>query len=241
MRIVLAHGVDESALWAFSHLRARSRDRVELVLADALDTATTTWTHWVDADPARVQVRSDTGVVLRSLRAGAVLNRLMWPANELAMVASPTDAAYAASEMRAFAMSWVRSLAPIVVNAPTAQGLSGRWRTPLHWRVLGARAGLAVAPLHMSNHQPDDNDHGGGASTTILAVGGDVLHPSVPPAVRCGIRRLTTLSATTILGVRFAGTDPAAAGWQLLDATPHPDLRIGSEAGVAALERVLTP
>jgi hypothetical protein len=52
---------------------------------------------------------------------------------------------------------------------------------------------------------------------------------------------LTTLSATTILGVRFMGRDPASEGWRLLDATPQPDLRIGGEAGIVALERVLIP
>lgn len=238
--LVLAHGFDESAFWAFSRLRARCRDRVELVLAESLDPAVTSWTHRVDSDQAGVEVRSNSGIVLRSRGAGAVLNRLTWPVNDLATAAPATDAAYAASEMRAFAMSWVRSLAPIVVNAPTAQGLSGRWRSPLHWRVLGARAGLAVAPLHLASRRPDDDEGGGAVGTTVLAVGGDLLDPAVPAAVRRGVHRLTALAATTILGVRFAGADPAAAGWRFLDATPQPDLRIGGEAGIAALEKVLT-
>jgi hypothetical protein len=240
VRIVLAHSVDESALWMFRRLRARSRD-VELVLAETLDMAVTRWSHGVEDDGAHVHVRLSDGRALHSVRAGAVLNRLMWPPNQLASVAPAPDGAYAESEMRAFVMSWIRSLAPVVVNAPTSQGLSGRWRSALNWRVLAVRAGLDVVPLHMSSQHPQDDHPERSPSRTVLAVGGELLCPKAPPAVRRGVRGLATLSETAVLGVRFAGTDADPAGWRLMDATPQPDLRIGGEAGVAAMEGLLTP
>lgn len=238
MWIVLAHSTDESALWAFQRLRARSRQPVELVLVEALDTPVTNWVHQVGAGGACVEVRLGDGRRLSTTGVRAVLNRLTWPPLGLVATASPADAPYARSELIAFAMSWLHSLAPVIVNEPTSQGLCGRWRPALHWRVLGMRAGLPVAPLHVTSadvYREED----GAISTTILVIGGELLASSAPDAIRQAAHRLAVLSETAILGLRFAGADPARCGWRLLDATPQPDLSAAGEAGIAVLEAVL--
>lgn len=239
MWIVLAHSTDESALWAFQRLRARSRRPVELVLVEALDTPVTSWAHEVGEDGASIEVHLGDGRRLGTGEACAVLNRLTWPPMGLLAAASPADAAYAHSELTAFALSWLRSLAPVVVNQPTPQGLCGRWRPPLHWRIMGMRAGLPIAPLRMASadfHYCEDSAE---LSTMILTVGGELLSSDAPDAIRTAARNLAALSETTILGLRFAGADPARFGWHLLDATPQPDLTAAGEAGIAALEVVL--
>ncbi|MDQ4020714.1 MAG: hypothetical protein M3257_03595 [Actinomycetota bacterium] len=238
MWIVLAHSTDASALWVFQRLHARSRHPVELLLVEALDTPVTSWVHEVSEDGANVEVHLDDRRRVSTVGIRAVLNRLTWPPMGLVAAAAPADAAYAQSELTAFAMSWLRSLAPVVVNEPTPQGLCGRWRPSLHWRALGMRAGLPVAPLRLAsaNLHPQDVAE---ASTMILMVDGELLGSSAPDAIRKAARRLAALSGTAILGLWFAGSDPARSGWRLLDATPQPDLTAAGEAGVAALEAVL--
>ncbi|MGH3785709.1 MAG: hypothetical protein ACRDRG_03995 [Pseudonocardiaceae bacterium] len=238
MWIVLAHSADESALWAFQRLRARARQPVELLLVEALDTPVTNWIHQVGAEGACVEVRLGDGRLLSTTGVRAVLNRLIWPPLGLVATAAPADAQYARSELIAFAMSWLHSLAPVIVNEATSQGLCGRWRPALHWRVLGMRAGLPIAPLQMTSAAVD-REEDGAISTTVLVIGGELLADSAPDAIRQAARRLAVLSETAILGLRFAGADPARCGWRLLDATPQPDLSAAGEAGIVALEEVL--
>lgn len=235
MWLVLTSAADESGLWAYSRLRARSRAETRIVLLEELDQAETRWTHDVGRRGIRTCVHLADGRRVEARGSGAVLNRLPRAPWAMLTAGPPGEAAYATSELHAFAMSWLRSLAPVVVNAPTAQGLSGRWRPALHWRALAVQAGLPVVPLSLSSSEPaaplDD-----GPSAAVLAVGGELVDASAPPAVRAAVRRLTVLADTAILGLRFSGARPAAGGWRLLDATPQPDLRTGGETGIAALE-----
>jgi hypothetical protein len=233
--LVLAQTADESALWAYSRLHSRSRGETRILLLEELDLAATTWAHDVGRQGTRTCVHLTDGRQVQASGRGAVLNRLSRAPWSLLTGGPPGEAAYATSEVHAFAMSWIRSLAPVVVNAPTAQGLSGRWRPALHWRALAVQAGLPVVPLSLSNTAPAAPDDAG-PSSVVLAVGGRLVGASAPPPVQRAVRRLTALADTAILGLRFAGAEPAAGGWRLLDATPQPDLRTAGESGIAALE-----
>jgi hypothetical protein len=233
--LVLTHAADESGLWAYSRLRTRSRGETRIVLLEELDLETTSWTHGVGRQGARTSVRLADGRRVEARGSGAVLNRLHRAPWALLTAGPPGEAAYATSEVHAFAMSWLRSLAPVVANAPTAQGLSGRWRPALHWRALAVQAGLPVVPLHLSSTEPPVLEDAG-PSAVVLTVGGELVGASAPPPVRRAVRRLAVLADTAILGLRFSGAEPATGGWRLLDATPQPDLRTAGEAGIAALE-----
>ena len=239
--MVLCHRSDASAHWAFERLRARSRERVELVLVEALSAATTGWRHELGADDARTDIRCDDGRRLRTGETTSVLNRMLQPPAAAAAAAVEGDADYARSELTAFAASWIRTLGPHIVNEPTPQGLSGRWRAPLRWRVLALEAGLPVAPFEFDSRQPPPLAYtpDGEPSTTVLTIGGEPFAAGMPAAVRAATRRFAVLAQTPIMGIRFAGSDPARSGWRLLDATPYPDLTIGGEAGIPALEAQL--
>jgi hypothetical protein len=234
MWIVLAHGADESALWAYERLRAHARHRVELVLVEALD-----WPEQKSADRrgagASREPEAGSAGWLGSQRVTAVLNRVSWPPEG----PFPRRAARAEYARVAFVVRWLRSLAPVVVNPPSAQGLCGRWRSPAQWRLLAARAGLPTLPLEAKRVALDAPPAAPDAGVTVLAIGGELLHEQVPPPVQEGVRRMTRRTGTPILGLRFAGADPAAAGWRLLDATPQPDLSLAGERGVTALTRLL--
>jgi hypothetical protein len=155
------------------------------------------------------------------------------------------DARYAQSELMAFTAGWLRSLAAVMINEPTPQGLSGRWRPTAAWRALGVAAGLRVVPFRAtSSHAADDvadmsHTETESPTRTLLSIAGELIHDDAPPTVRRAVRRLAGLSGTTILGLRFLGDEPSRSGWRLLDATPHPDLSVGGEKGLRALEAVL--
>lgn len=214
---------------------------VELVLIESLGAAATTWRHELGADGVHTDIRLADGRRLRTGDVTVVLNRMLQPPLPPAASVVPGDADYARNEMTAFAVSWLLGLAPRVVNEPTPQGLCGRWRAPLHWRALALDAGLPVAPLTFDSRVPPPLAYGldGQASATVLTIGGEPLADAMPAAARAAVRRLSDRARTPILGLRFAGADPAQLGWQLLDATPYPDLTSAGEAGISALEAAL--
>jgi hypothetical protein len=200
------------------------------------------WEYRAGAGGAALTLVTGDGRTLRSADVGAALNRLAIPPLAVLAAAEPADREYARNELTAFAAGWLRTLAGAVVNAPDPHGLCGRWRQPLEWRTLAARAGMPCAPLKLASvpaaaATPAPAD--GGPSTTVLAVDGRLLGAGVPIALQRGCAKLSRLSATRVLGMRFAGSDPARDGWRLLDATPYPDLSLAGEAGVAALEAAL--
>ena len=147
--------------------------------------------------------------------------------------ADPDDRDYARNELSAFAAGWLRALSANVVNAPDPHGLCGRWRRPLHWRVLAAQAGMRCAELRLASAEAEALEP---PSATLLAVDGRVLADGVPARLQAACARLSAMSQTRILGLRFDGADPRDAGWRLVDATPYPDLSFAGEYGVAALE-----
>jgi hypothetical protein len=239
--LVLCSAADASAVWAYERLRARGRAPVGLLFVEALAGAAVRWEHRVGADgAATVTLTTADGLVVRGADLGAVLNRVASPPLAAVAAAADEDRDYVRSELSAFAASWLRALSGTVVNAPDPHGLCGRWRRPLEWRALAAQAGFACAPLTLASADPDSASGAAGKpDATLLAVDGRILHPAVPVAAHDACARLTRRCGTRVLGVRFAGPDPASGGWRVLDATPFPDLSFAGEAGVAALERAL--
>lgn len=234
MIVVLSHAADQSAHWVAARLRAR-RQWVEVVLVESLGVPGTAWHHTLGRGGRRAEVALTDGRVLRTGDVAAVLNRLLEPPVAVLDHAVEADAGYARSELTSFAASWLRALAPRVVNAPTPQGLCGAWRSPLQWRALALDVGLPSARLRCDSADPAAGSPAYGAEpgSVVLAVGGHPLVAGMPGPVRSAAHRLAERAATPLLGLRFA------PGWQLVDATPYPDLSLAGEAGVDAVAAVL--
>jgi hypothetical protein len=234
--LVLCSAADRSALWVYERLRARGRAPVSLLLVEALGDGAVRWEHRVGAAGATTTITTADGHTLHSAGVAAVLNRVASPPLRALAVAEPEDRDYARNELSAFAAGWLRALSANVVNAPDPHGLCGRWRRPLHWRVLASRAGMPCAEMRLASTAPAAPEP---PSATLLAVDGRILADDVPARVQQASARLAALTATRILGLRFAGADPRTAGWRFLDATPYPDLSFAGEYGVAAIEAAL--
>jgi hypothetical protein len=237
--LVLCSAADRSALWVYERLRARGRAPVGLLLVDSLASDAVRWEHRVGTAGSSLTLTTADGRTVRSPDLGAVLNRVAGPPLGMLAAADPADRDYARNELSAFAAGWLRSLSANVVNAPDPHGLCGRWRTPLQWRVLAARCGMACAPLRLASDQEEADAQLPNMSTTVLAIDGHILADAAPARLQRACAQLTTLAGARILGLRFDGADPAAGGWQLLDATTYPDLSFAGECGVAAIENAL--
>jgi hypothetical protein len=239
MWLVVCSGADTPALWAFERLRESAPAEVALVLVESLEGPSARWRHTVGAAGAAVDVDLADGRHISSASVEAVLNRVFAPPLRSAVQAHPDDRLYAQSELAAFAVSWLTALSAVVVNPATPQGLCGRWRRPLEWRVHAARAGFATVAMTLDSRAASQSWDDALASTMILSIAGEVFAEDVPPALRESARALSASTATPILGLRFVGSDPAADGWRLLDATPVPDLSSAGEAGIAGLVEAL--
>jgi hypothetical protein len=234
--LVLCSAADRSALWVYERLRARGRAPVSLLLIEDLGAGAVRWEHRVGTAGAATTITTADGRTLRSTDVEAVLNRMASPPLAALAAAEPDDLDYARNELSAFAAGWLRALSANVVNAPDPHGLCGRWRRPVQWRTLAAHAGMRCAQLRLASAEPDALEP---PSATLLAVDGRILADGVPARLQGACARLSATSRTRILGLRFEGADPRAAGWRFVDATPYPDLSFAGEYGVCALEAAL--
>lgn len=235
MWLLVATGQDTSARWAFERMRARGR-RCQVLLTEALQSAGVKWVHHVSSDRASVTVTLADGRRIETGEVTAVLNRMVAPPlSPLARGRWP-DSGYARAEESAFALSWLPALAPAVLNAPAARGLAGAWRSPVEWSALARRAGLSFAPLARDSHEPGDLWRFPLTPQNGLVIGEETFGLADRPELRAGVVRLAREAQTPLLGLWFT---PEVTP-RLAMATPHPDLSLGGEPGVDALEELLS-
>jgi hypothetical protein len=236
--IVLCESNDLPALWAYSGLAKRGAAPLELITGDDL-LYSPRWCHRIGTDGTTdIDIGLADGRTLRGSATKGVLNRLV-TAPAPSFLAAPADRDYATQEFFALFMSWLHCLPGAVLNRPTPQGLSGRWRDQSEWTVLAAKAGLDTLSYQMASLEDasDSAFHGsslgaGEVQNVIVAEDHVIGAPSVPGVVE-GCRGLAELSHTSLLGIDLLhGRD---GSWLFLAATPHPDLRIGGAALLDAL------
>lgn len=231
--LLVASGQDASALWAWRVLGARGH-RCEVVLTEALELPDVHWRHRVATGGADVEITLSDGRRLKTGDFDAVLNRVITPPLTLLARMGWEDSAYARSEQIAFSISWLRALAPLVINPPAARGIAGAWRSALEWRVQARTAGFEVEPLRVDSRDPQSLAAFPLTPPDVLVLGEEAFG-AASPSQRAAAVRLARATGTPILGLWL--TDSHAP--RLTMATPHPDLTLGGEAGVDALERLL--
>jgi hypothetical protein len=233
--LLVASRQDTSALWAFERLSARGRP-CQVVLTEALQSSEVRWFHSVSTRGAGVTVTLAGGRRIDSADLAAVLNRAVNAPLTLMAQMQWQDSDYARTEQSAFALSWLHALAPVVVNPPAARGLAGAWRSPAEWSGLARRTGLDCA-----SHEADSHDPGGvncfpQVPQNGLVIGERAFGLAARPEIRAAAIALAKEAGTPLLGLWF--TDEISP--RLTMATPHPDLSLGGESGIDALEAVLS-
>jgi hypothetical protein len=174
--------------------------------------------------------RLDSGTV------SVVLNRVFSAPLTLLAAAQWEDSTYARSEQSAFALSWLQALAPVVINPPAARGLAGAWRSAVEWCGLARYVGLDCAGLVLDSHEPDSLLGFPTALHNGLVIGTRAFGLAARPEIRAAAVRLAQEAETPLLGLWL--TEEASP--RLMMATPHPDLSFGGEAGIDALDELMS-
>lgn len=235
---MLCHAADEAAIWAYEELGRRGLP-VSLITVEVLACALR-WRHWLGAGAPRIEFDLADGRHIDSRFVRGALNRVQWVPPDNLAVAAPEERAYASQEFQAFFAGWLYSLPPPVLNPPTAQGLSGRWRHPTEWHWLAGQAGLPTLPLKITGHDHDlvtaayakPRPH----ERTVLVLCGEAIGGGLPSDFLAGCRHLSELAEIPLLGINFCASDDNT--WIFAGADLHPDLRLGGPHFIDRLARV---
>ncbi|MFF7770967.1 hypothetical protein ACFZC7_31220 [Streptomyces massasporeus] len=229
MWLVLCDAEDKAARWAYEGLRERGLAPLELVSSRHLVHAPRS-AHRLDGSGADFGIDLPDGRTLAAGRIDGVLNRLSWaPVGDI-VFATRADTLYAREEVSALLLSWLASIASVMVNRPSTRGLSGAWRSPAEWSVLAARAGLPVATLRLGGDAVTGTDMYS-PTHSVVVLGEQVFGDVGDLAPACV--RLARSARADLLGVdlRLGDWSPA----RFTRATVLPDLRIGGSALIEAL------
>jgi hypothetical protein len=240
--LVLCEIDDRPALWAADRLKARGLE-VEIVTAPVLGCALR-WEHRLSrTGEASVDVELADGRTISSRRPAAVLNRLSFVPTQRLNAVGGADRDYAVQEFNSFFMSWLHALPGPVINRPTPQGLGGNWRHRSVWAALAGEVGIPAVPYRQTC--ADDPDSGWFApssplTTTVFVIGKTVVAPPIVGAdLRAGCLRLAKTARETLLGVELVPGQNHS--FQLMTASPVPDLTHGGEPLIDALAERLVP
>jgi hypothetical protein len=209
-----------------------------LITAEVLACATR-WVHRVGRGRPSIEILLPDGREIKSERVLGTLNRLYYPAIPHLAPVAEQERGYAVQELYAFYLGWLYSLPQPILNPPTPQGLCGRWRYPVEWVALAAKAGLKTRSVRLSSRSHDaatlQPSWGELGTRLVYCVAGNVIGEEIPSEIAEGCRRLAALSETPLLGIEF----DAGPSWTFLSASATPDLMEGGERLIDALLAVL--
>ena len=237
MHLVLCSSSDTPAIWACNGLAALGLAPLQLVTSEML-ALSTGWTHRLGSEGIATRFTLPDGIRIESGDIRGILNRLLAPPEALVAQSVPEDREYAQQELTALYLSWLNAIEAPVLNRPTPQGLSGRWRHASEWAMAAHEAGFSV-PVYRQE-AGDDPGKGyaslapaGAPVTHVVVLDDETFGPDLPQAPRECCRRLAQICRTQLLGVDLfvSPSDP----WTFAGATPLPDLQVG---GTALLQRM---
>ncbi|MEA3028935.1 MAG: hypothetical protein QOG13_260 [Sphingomonadales bacterium] len=237
MTLILCEAGDPAASWAAERLRARGRS-VDIVTGAALGDAAR-WEHRIDGTAAAVRVTLADGQILSSDAPRPILNRLGFAPLDRLRATAGEDYCYASQELFAFYLSWLHAWPAVVINRPTPQGLGGNQRHGSAWAALAAAAGLPTRRWRQSDEDPPGFGWAPApaAAMAFVVAGRALLPPELAGDLAAPCRALAAGAGTALLGIGFAGD--AQGGWEMVGASPVPDLAPGGEPLVEALAEAL--
>jgi len=212
MLIILAKRDDQTAVWLANRWRAHGA-----ALLTAADLSSSGWSLKLSSPQQSTLCVEGRNVSNHEI--DGVLTCISCVQTEDLDHIMPADRYYIASEMTAFLLFWLSSLAVPVLNRPTTGSLAGpNWR-PEEWMYLAARLGIAVQPvLRKTPNGAKPLQRKSACEVTV--VGGHCVGNSAPLLVRKA-QTLAKAAGTGLLSVKFTGADADSA---LLSVSPWPAL-----------------
>ena len=212
MLMILATREDEAAAWLADRWQPHGA-----VVVSAADLSTSGWS--LDLCSPTKSRACIGGRTVRNEDIDGVLTRMPYVHGQDLNHIVPSDRRYVASEITAFLLAWLSSLACPVLNRPTPDCLGGPgWRNE-EWVHLASRLGIPVAAVRRSTEKSKTNPEEQSASEVIVA-GGQCFGEADLRLVE-NARMLAKAAGTDLLSVRFSGS---AAHSAFVSASPWPDL-----------------
>jgi hypothetical protein len=144
--LILADAGDVGAV-AVAEATATRLPRHAVAIVSPAELSLAAWTHRLDRDgTTTTTVTLPSGWRIADHELAAVLARTEATPVPRFGRSSPADRDYAAAEVRALLVSWLRSLGARAVNPVGGVSLTGPSWTPRRWLVQAHKAGLRVGP-----------------------------------------------------------------------------------------------
>jgi len=212
MLMILATREDEAAAWLADRWQPHGA-----VVISAADLSTSGWS--LDLCSPTKSRACIGGRTVRNEDIDGVLTRMPYVHGQDLNHIVPSDRRYVASEMTAFLLAWLSSLACPVLNRPTPDCLGGPgWRNE-EWVHLASRLGIPVVAVRRSTANKKNDAEA--QSTREVIVAGDQCFGEVAPLLIESARILAKAAGTDLLSVRFGGSQADSA---FVSASPWPNL-----------------
>lgn len=241
MWVVLCEVNDLAALWAYQGLIDKGLQPLELISSQALSYALK-WDHQVGSEIVNVKIQLTNDKMLDGSEIKGVLNRLVVVHTE--HLARFPDREYAMQEYNALFLSWLNSIPARVINRAVPYGLSGQWRHLSEWIWMASKSGLYTPKFRQSSDiynnthtEPEFQAADGLDHREVIVACGHVIGSELPDNISKGSKRLSDISGTDLLGIRFAVD--SSENWIFESATPLPDLRLGGDELIEILAKSL--
>lgn len=212
MLIILAKRDDQTAVWLANRWRPHGA-----VLVTAADLSSSGWSLHLRS-PGRSTLCVGGCSISNNEVEGVLTCISCVPVEDLHHIV-PSDRYYIASEMTAFLLSWLSSLAVPVLNRPTPGSLAGPgWRAE-EWMHFAAKQGIAVQPMLRkapNGVKPPERK----SACEVTVVGGRCVGDTAPMLVRKA-EMLAKAADTDLLSLKFTGAEMDSA---LLSVSPWSDL-----------------
>jgi hypothetical protein len=158
--VLLEHAGDPVARALARELAARHGEASVIRLAAELLGREPRWEHYLDSHTVRTVLTLNNAQRLDSAEITAVVNRLHCSTPDH-LASEHRD--YAAAEVNALLLSWLRSLTCLVLNRPMPRGLAGAELSFPEWLHLAGRSGLSVGDYVFTTDARRTAAAGGGA------------------------------------------------------------------------------
>lgn len=230
MILVLAHPEDLSAIRLHGALRSRVGPAGVRIVSVEEIALSSRWIHQAGASgTGDSSVMLADGTIIEDQALELVIQRVHVVGAPHFAKARPCDRDYAATELQALLLSWLRSLSCPVVNPPAATMLGMRERGLLEWLVLAARAGLATPTLRIATSARRLRHHGSRPGLRTLGrepvvalepratgcrrivVAGDCVVGEAPPEIARACVRLARSVGCALLAIELGD---AGGTWQ---------------------------
>jgi len=213
------------------------------------------WSHTLNGAKAKAALTLHDGTEIHGDRIGIVFNRLQYLDMPHFATSNKADREYAAMEMFALFVSWLKALSCTVINPVSSQNLAGPIHSSLAWQQLAGKAGLPTVRLRLTSSLrrysvSDLVPYPAGATGNVPAclteaagdqfarafVAGEDVLGDVPTPLMAGCSKLASLSGFEVLLIHFASLRNDGS-WKFNGIDPYP--AITERPAIDAIVRLL--